>query len=117
MLLPAPGTPRFQEPMSRRKRFRYWAATGLVPGLGGGVVSVKISVAGGGEVKSLVLIVHLPPTWQFVQPACWNSVRPCATRLLVRRLASGPLGVRTAKRTHSFKAVSAGTAMLLPGSV
>src|SRR3712207_5000578 len=57
-----PFTPRLNDPMSRRNRFRYCAPIGA-PKVGGGVVSVKISPAAGGDVKSLVLTVHLPPTW------------------------------------------------------
>ena len=107
--------------MSRRKRFRYWAPIGA-PNVAGGVVSVKISVAAGGEVKSLVLIVHLPPTWHAVQPAWVNSARPCLTSLAGRRLptplrVNGARGVRTASLTHSLSAVRAGTCRLLPGSV
>src|SRR5919197_2200590 len=109
--------------MSRRKRFRYWAPTGFpAPAGGAGLVSVKISVAAGGEVKSLVLSVHLAPRWQLAHPACSKSWRPWATSVAERpprrRLdANGACGVRTAARTHSFKAVSAGIWVVLPGSV
>src|SRR5207244_1848362 len=53
---------------------------------------------------------------------CWNSVRPPAMRngdgpTATLRLVTGPLGVRTAARTHSRSAVSAGTSTPLPGSV
>ena len=73
-------------------------------------------------MKSLVLIVHLPPTWQAAQPAWVKSVRPWLICFVVRRLPSpslvdGPRGVRTASFTHSRSAVSAGTWVVLPGSV
>src|SRR5690606_40073756 len=67
------GTPRLNEPMSRRKVFRYWAPIGM-PKFAG--TSVNTSVAGGGETKFLVLRVHLPPTWHAVHPAPRKSVRP-----------------------------------------
>ena len=47
------------------------------------------------------------------QPACENSARPFATSPAF----SGAFGVRTATRTHSRRAVSAGTALPLPAGV
>src|SRR3954469_22224723 len=100
--------------MSRRKRGRYCAATGLVPARGAGWVSVAISAAAGGDAKSLRLSVSLAPRWQLAQPASLNSWRPW---LIAPALApSGGVGVRTAERTHSRSAVSAGIAPP-PGSV
>ena len=49
--------------MSLRKRGRYGTATGL-PKVGAGVRSVAISVAAGGEAKSLMPTVKRLPTWQ-----------------------------------------------------
>src|SRR5688500_8345756 len=99
--LPAFGTPRLKEPMSRRKRFRYWLPMGA-PKVGAGAVSVAISPAAGGDVKSLVLTVHLPPTWHAAQPAWVNRLRPWLIRDLDRRLPTprrvkAPRGVRTAR--------------------
>src|SRR3954468_4841175 len=92
--------------MSRRKRGRYWAGFGLVPARGAGLVSVAISAAAGGDVKSLRLSVSLPPRWQGGQPPSRDSWRPCATALASWR--SGAAGVRIAERTHSRSAVIAG---------
>src|SRR5205085_240307 len=106
------------EPMLRKNRSRYCAPTGFpvnVP-----VRSVKMSAAAGGDVKSLRLTVQLGPPWQLAQPACRNRPRPAATSAAeepLGRLDDGALGVRTAKRTHSRKAVNAGTFVLLPGKV
>ena len=121
--LPLPSTPRLNEPMSRRKRPRNCAPMGVTPAGGAGVVSVKISAAAGGEVKSLRLSVNVEPKWQLAQPAAWNRSRPVAivaaeTPRPGRRLVvNGACGVRTANRTHSRMAVRAGTATVLPGSV
>src|SRR5262245_19350039 len=87
---------------------------------------------GGGGVKSTLLLLHLPPPWQVWQPALKNSARPWSTLvwempplppdgLLPPAVSSAvvntPFGVRTLKRIHSFMASSAGTAIVLPGSV
>src|SRR6266581_5712228 len=72
--LPCPGTPRLNEPMSRKNRFRYCTPTGLpvkVP-----VRSVKISEPAGGEVKSFKLTVQLSPPWQLEQLAWIKRERP-----------------------------------------
>src|SRR2546427_170621 len=108
-----------KEPMSRRNRFRYCTPTGLPVKLVG-LRSVKISEPAGGEGKSFLLTVQLPPPWHWAQPACRNRVRPA-----IRSAAAGPpgspasgaLGVRTALRTHSRSAVRAGTGLVLPGNV
>src|SRR4051794_15559161 len=110
------------EPMSRSLPNRNWAATGRRPAAGGGVVSVAIASAGGGEGTSRIALVHCGPPWQLAQPADRNSRRPTAITPVVSpgrepRRASGPLGVRIARRTHSRRAVMAGTATLEPGSV
>src|SRR5882672_7440728 len=92
--------------MSRRKRLRYCAPTGLpakVP-----VRSVKISVLAGGEVKSFRLAVQLSPPWQLEQLAEMKSERPArisAAEAALGKPATGAFGVRTALRTHSRKAV------------
>ncbi len=109
-----PATPRLNEPMSRRKRAKYWLGTGLSTN-GGGVRSVKISAAAGGEMKSFVLMVHLPPLWHVAQPASAKSSRPSSTSSA--EVTFGPLGVRMARRTHSLSAVKAGTWVWLPGRV
>src|ERR1041385_5814098 len=114
-----PGTPLLNEPMSRRKRLRYWLGTGLPKRLAG-FFSVKISEPAGGEVKSFRLTVQLLPPWQFMQPALEKRVRP---RLMsdadgaFGRPGMGALGGRRALRTHSRRAVRAGTLLALPGSV
>src|SRR5580765_86668 len=72
-----PDTPRLNELISRRKRFKYWAPTGL-PTKFVGLRSVKRSFVEGGEMKSLMLMVQLPPPWQLTQPASENSWRPAA---------------------------------------
>ena len=108
-----PGTPRLNEPMLLRKA----SGTGCRPGCrrpGPGVRSVKISVAAGGGVKFRLLIVQLLPPWQLAHPAWVKSVRPWLTSpasgpLLTFGFAAGAFGVRTANRTHSLSAVSAGT--------
>src|SRR4051794_32514722 len=119
--LPPPGTPRLKEPMLRRNRFRYGLPTGLpvkVP-----VRSLKISVAAGGEVKSLIELVNNGGPWQLAHPCCSKSFCPATTSARFSapapRLAflNGAAGVRTANCTHSFSDVNAGTAVLLPGSV
>src|SRR3972149_5094474 len=116
--------------MSRRKRGRYCPALGSggVPAALGSV-SVAISLIAGGDVKSLLLMVHLVPPWQLAQPARTNRERPWATSVgwgpppvppppaSSSSVVSAPLGVRMAKRTHSFRASSAGQAVSLPGSV
>src|SRR6516225_6470973 len=120
--LPEPSTLRLKDSISLRIGKRNWLFTGL-PKNGGGVVSVAISVAGGGTPKSLVvLMVHLPPVWHMVHCACANSLRPAAmsaaeTPPLTFALVKGLFGVRTANFTHSLSAVSAGTWLVLPGSV
>src|SRR5262245_53800360 len=117
--LPWPGTPRLNEPMSRRKRLRYCVPTGFPVKLVG-LRSVKISPFAGGEVKSFKLVVQFGPPWQFAQPAWVNNMRPIAMSdadAPFGRPASGAFGVRTAKRTHSRKAVRAGTLFALPGRV
>ena len=83
--------------MSRRKRFRYWAPTGA-PKAAPAVVSVKISAAAGGEAKSLVLMVHLPPTWQSVQPACGEQRAPWLDRRLRPVGPDALAGERRARR-------------------
>src|SRR6185295_7162156 len=103
--LPCPGTPRLNEPTSRRKRFKYWAATGL-PTKFVGLRSVKSSAPAGGEVKSFRLTVQSRPPWQLAHPAFRKRVRPCATvegtgALGRPAFVNGALGVRTALRTHS----------------
>src|SRR5882724_4167323 len=116
--LPWPGTPRLKEPMSRKKRARNCAATGLLMNVP--VRSVKISEAAGGGVKSLKLTVQLSPPWQVAQPALINRDRPAAMfegEGALGRPGTGELGVRTALRTHSRKAVKAGTLLTLPGRV
>src|SRR5919202_1108196 len=118
----APATPFLYEPMSRRKRARYCAATGFVPAAGAGVVSVAMSVAAGGEVKSLIDEVQSEPPWHVAQPCCSKRRRPAATSAALSpprsdRRDDGPLGVRTAKRTHWLSASSAGIATPEPGSV
>src|SRR5262245_57825954 len=118
---PSPATPRLNDLMSRRKRFRNWFATGL-PKSGGGVGSVKISATLGVDTKSLMLDVHSSPPWQVAHPATLNRTRPamaCASGTPPCTSASvkAPLGVRIANCTHSFNAVSAGTLTLLPGKV
>src|SRR3972149_5222381 len=120
----APATPRLKEPMSFRKRLRYWALPGVVTG----GFSVNISAPAGGETKSLLLIVHLVPPWQVWQPAWKNRRRPCTTSSTTRppsllpppavssAVVSAPLGVRMPKRTHSLSASNADQAVP-PGSV
>ena len=76
--LPAPSTPRLNDPTSRRKRGRNWAPTGVTPAGGAGFVSVASSAAAGGETKSFWLSVNVDPKWQLAQPAAWKSARPCA---------------------------------------
>src|SRR5437867_286099 len=113
--LPWPGTPRLKEPMSRRKRARNWAPTGLFENVP--VRSVKISEEAGGEVKSFKLAVQLSPPWQLEQPAWTNRLRPEAIsdgEGAFGSPAMGAFGVRTALRTHSRKAVKAGTLLALP---
>src|SRR5437867_12121787 len=115
-LLPWPGTPRLKEPMSRRKRFRYCAPTGLPKKLVG-LRSVTNSVVG--EVKSFRLRVQFSPPWHREQ-LCAKSVRPVAMSAgagAFGKSGNGPLGVRTALRTHSRSAVNAGTLLALPGKV
>ena len=128
MLLPIglfpPGTPRLNEPMLRRKRLRYCAADGVAERnrrrapLGDEVGRRRRR----GEVLT-VLSVHLPPTWQpphRLGEQVRGPVLTCVDGSTPGRLAvlrSGPLGVRTARRTHSRSAVSAGTWVVLPGSV
>src|SRR5688500_14124092 len=78
---------------------------------------------GGGEEKSLIEFANRGGPWQLVQPCCSNRRWPARTSaffsLVAPRLAcwNGASGVRTANCTHSFIAVSAGTAVLLPGRV
>src|SRR5215207_10685389 len=116
-----PGTPRLNEPMFWRKAFRYWLPTGL-PKTWGGVRSVKMVFAAGGGVKFRLLIVQLVPPWQLAHPAWVKSARPllivaCDGPFLTFGFVRGAFGVRIANRTHSLKAVSAGTWVELPGSV
>ena len=51
--------------------------------MGAGVRSVKISVAAGGDVKFLKLVVQWLPPWHVVQPTSWNNSRPWAMLLAV----------------------------------
>ena len=83
---------------------------------------MKISDLAGGEVKSFRLIVQLRPPWQLAQPAVRNSWRPALMSVMEgapgkKGRANGELGVRTALRTHSRRAVRAGTLLALPGRV
>ena len=81
---------------------------------------MKISAPAGGEVKSFRLTVQLPPPWHCAQPACKNRLRPAIRSPAAAppgKPATGPLGVRTALRTHSRNAVNAGTLFALPGRV
>src|SRR5215218_7146375 len=108
--------------MSRRKRGRYCAPIGLAGAGAGGVVSVAMSVAAGGDTKSFTDDVHSGPPWQAVQPCWMNSRRPAATSDAGSpprsdRREDGPAGVRTALRTHSRSALRAGIATPEPGSV
>ena len=132
------ATPRLNESIFCSLLNRNCAATGLTPAggagdpVGGGSApdtSVASSVPGGGDRKSFELLLHFPPPWQVWQPAWKNSVRPALiavgsrppTVLLPAAASSVPVsglfGVRTAKRTHSFIASSAGQAVVLPGKV
>src|SRR5204862_6528417 len=85
-------------------------------------VVVKPSPAEGGDVKSFTLTVQLRPPWQLAQPARRKSERPAAMSANdgapgTPPPGSGEFGVRTALRTHSRNAVSAGTLFALPGRV
>jgi hypothetical protein len=111
------------EPMSRRKRGRNCAPTGVTPAGGAGAVSVAISAAAGGETKSFWLRVNVDPRWQLAQPAAWKSPRPAAIvaaetpRPGSGAVVNGARGVRTAKRTQVLSASSAEFGTVLPGSV
>src|ERR1051325_9228349 len=80
------------------------------------------SAPDGGDVKSFTLTVQLRPPWQLAQPALKNNWRPALMSADdgapgSHEKGSGELGVRTALRTHSRNAVSAGTLFVLPGNV
>ena len=121
--LPAPVTPRLKEPMFAQEAVQVLRADWVRRTSRAGAVSVKISVPAGGEAKSLVLTVHLPPTWQAEQPGLREQGPSLAHLLRGEAVArgpspwNGPCGVRTASLTHSRSAVSAGTWVVLPGSV
>src|SRR5258708_32991553 len=97
-----PATPRLNEPMSRRKRAKYWLGTGLSTNGGGGRAG-EISAAAGGGKKSFGLMVHLPPPWQVAQPAAAKSSPPSSPSSA--EVTLGPLGGPIAPRTHSLSAV------------
>ena len=71
-------------------------------------------------MKSFKLAVQLSPPWQLEQLAEMKSERPArisAAEAALGKPATGAFGVRTALRTHSRKAVKAGTLLALPGKV